>query len=338
MTYTYADPRRRRGPASHTPLVFALVLAVVWSLFEIVAHSARFVAEPLGVGLGRILVGALVFGAVAWGVVYLGFTRRASPERGVRYALLLIGVPLLLQAGLDLAVRSAARYERVQKAEVRTAADEMEASVRALANSGSAAPRVDTKPRAAGEAGEFERVFKAHFAKLQDDQQAYRRDIAASGLLDALKPDHLARDSNVRAARASLTQARALVKSYRARYDARRAELRDSVQHSALTPADKAGLIAGMDRAAVETNPDEMWDLEDRCLDEMEAAVEILRRPHGVWIVRSHKLLFTDPADLQAYQMHIAALHGLAQQETALRDRTLQRMITGVQQFRRGAQ
>jgi hypothetical protein len=317
MTDTIAKSRARREPG-HTALIVGLVIEIVWSLYSLGQEIQGFAAQDLAASLGQIVGHSLFITPLVWVVVYLGFARRSAPERGVPYALILFIVPVLLQSGLALALRSAAVR---QQGQIRIVAEDLEQSLNALSHSGSGAPPAAVRVKPTGEAGEIDRLILTYMTGLKEDQAAYQSEITATGCRGSLDPEHLARDPRLHATRANLAKAREVVKKYRARTDWRLAEFRKAVSSSAGLTADaKQGILGGFDRAAREQNPDAIWDLEDAALVEMDAAAADLQHPRGRWIVRGHKLLFSSPDDLVNYQVHAAKLSTIGARENALRE------------------
>jgi hypothetical protein len=335
MTYASAGGRKRaKDTVGHWALTVALAVELVLCLYNVGSRLPGIAHEDLASSLGYLAGYSLIPVAVIWAVTYFGFARRSAPERGVPYLLILLFFAVAVQGAALVLLRGAAAD---QNAQVRTAANDLEGAISSLKTSPGV--KVNTRAKATGEAGELERLLKTYIANIQSDRDAYLAELRAAGVLDALKPEHLARDRTLRATCASLAAGKAIVKKYRERYHARKLELRQAIERSEMTPADRRAMLASLDRAEAHGDPgDQVWDVEDAYLDEMDATAADLQHARGRWAVQNHRLMFSNPADLQAYNQHIANLQGLAQRERDLRDAGYRQAMHGVELMRRAAQ
>lgn len=317
MTYASVGERKRpKDSVGHWALAGALSAVLVLCLADIRGWARVLAHDDLASSLGDLTGATLIPIVLIWAVAYFVFVRRSAPERGVPYLLILLAFGLLVHGAALVLLRNAAAEQNVQ---VRTARREIEAGLSVLAHPKSGAPRIDTRPKAGGDAGEAEHLVKVYMASLQDDQAAYKAEMTATGFAQSLKPEHIAGDRGLRATRANLAKAAAVVAKFQALEQQRRVDFRRSVTASALSPAAKQSMLAGFDRAVGERDPDEIWKLEAASLSEADAAVVVLQKAPGRWAVRGNKLVFADPVVLAAYNQHVTALHELARREATLR-------------------
>jgi hypothetical protein len=306
-------------------LVAALAVEFFACIFMAVSRSADLTSKNQALAVGMVAGGAVLLGALAWAVVYFGFVRRGAPQRAVSYALILVLSPVALQlaiAGLILTGHRVAEAQRAEKAQQRVAVDEVESSLSALARSG--APPINVKPRATGDAGETERLVKTLMAQIQSDQEDCRRELKASGFMDVLKPQHLAKDKSLRASLASVARARTIVKACETRIGGRGTDFRHAIETSALSPLLKQQMLASYDRGSTEYGHGEVWALELEIVDEVGRTLKDLQHARGGWSVRGAKLMFTNTDDLTRWRTHIATLQIDAQREDAISSNNLQ--------------
>jgi hypothetical protein len=334
----YQTIGRRRGDVSHTPLVIALVIVAFASILMVGAFAGELRKHP-AIGYGEVVGLAAVTGAIAWAAVFFGYVRRAAPERGRPYALILIASTVVFQlaaAGLVSEGQREADAKKAQTAQLQLAADDVESSMDALAHPRSGAPRISVTPRATGEAGEAERLLQTLFAEMQSDQADYQREILASGIQYSIKPSRLAKDRSLKTARASVARARVIVKTYAARVDARRAEFRHGIETSKISPAHKQNIIAGMDQSAAQGDRNSVWPIEAAMLDEIAATLNDLQHCRGKWTTHGEQILFTDTSDLARWRGHILALQADGRQEAAIRANALGQMHASLEQMKQG--
>jgi hypothetical protein len=339
---SYYDVTRRKGASAstgHTPLIIALIFLFFAAFFMVASKSGDLASKNLPFTLGEIAGGAAALGALTWAVVYFGFVRRKSPARGGLYALILIGFSVLLQqgvAGLLIAQQHVAAAEKAEKDQMQVAANSVESSLSALEHPGSDSAPTTAKPRATGDAGEVERLLTAFLGQIQSDHEDYLRDMAATGIQDVLKPARLAKDKSLRAALESIEEARSVVKAYQARAERRRNEFRHAIETSALSPAKKQELLAGVDHSSRDAGESDTWGLEMAILDEFEATARDLRHSRGRWSITGRGIMFTDQGDLAVWRGHIAAIQGYGRREETIRANWLRQMHQGVAQMRQG--
>jgi hypothetical protein len=240
---------------------------------------------------------------------------RALPIVGV-VAFVLIGIGVLAVKAERALVRhevGEARNEKVAVAQMKSAFD-------SLAASKPGAP-VDTQVQATGEAGTVEGVVKRLAATVAANRDGYHAEVGSLGFPGFLAPQQLASE-NLGEVHAKLVRAEAIERKYRAMSDGLNLQVEDWVNASDLTPDHKSQLLDSFNRgwASGGSVRNQMWNDEEGLLSQYDGLVGLLWRDRSSWRLQGgHKLAFTNPAVLSAYNANIINIRNLAADQTQLR-------------------
>lgn len=332
---TYADAwRREKGGSGRLALALGLAVELAWCLYAAGSRLRTPAAEDVAYNLAYLIAAALSVALLVWGGLYVGVLRRARPGLGRRHVVVLLVFAAVVQLAV-LGVLSAVFAG--QKAQVRTAAHEVEVAVAALRAAPTA--QIDVRPKATGDAGELERLIKTTFAELQQDRLDYLAALTKAGVPERLNPDSLVHDASLRTLRASLARGEAIAATYRERYRDRKVEARAAIVRSALSMMAKNMVLDAFDRAAAHADHGEaLWEVEGAYLAEMDAAAADLQHAKGRWTVHGEEVVFAQPADLQAYNRRRANLHALAERKSALFDDTFRQALAEAARLKSAAE
>jgi hypothetical protein len=337
-----ATPTAKRESPSHASLLVSLAVALAWSLVNLpttIRDAAGIVQEAgrnsdatavvWGGAIGASLGGSLFIGLVIWAVAYFAVVRRTSPSRGVIHLPIIVAVSFAVNmAIMGLAIINAQRDGRAdaQARQAHAAMADLRASVNGLVRSGFDPASIDTRDTIGGEAGQATQLEKAWLARRATDRANYRTELTALGYPEVLEPQNLAHE-DLAATEAKLVQAIFVERKYHALNDQRFADFSKTVNDSGLSPATKAGIVAGFERSQAADNGQraQLWSLEDQILSEYAAAVSQLATSRDGWRYEEGKLRFSNPALLRSYNAHVLAAQGYAQQEEAIRNAALAR-------------
>jgi hypothetical protein len=317
----FDDRPKKKKPSTIPALAAAIVAVLAISVLLWPAQIRESVAiadrdEALGVALGS----ALALSGIVWLVAYFGFVRRARPERGAIYFVILFALALPAELTAYAAANRIRAHDRAQDA---AAANGLLSAIdKALKVDSGHAPTVDITPRASGDAGQLERAEKQYFNDVLADQNAYRDELAALDLKSVMNPVSLGRDPGVRLAKSRLAQARQVVAKYRARNLARLDEFRGRIDHLPVNANTKRAALASIDSHYAENRAAlvQVWTFETTAIDEYSEAVNVLARSQGRWDVDGGHLRFVRPTEMRAYNAHIEAARTAVAEEKAMQE------------------
>lgn len=325
------EQRRARVSAPVTPVALGLVAGLVILFFLLPAaggEATRIANAAPSSGAravyfgGALLVSALL-ATTLWALVNFAFVRPSRPRWGP--ALLALQLLLTVGAGLGLSAVVLARAD--EKAQMRTAAAEMQRIVGGFVDHGLAADIGDTRPRARGDAGEIERTLKEGWTDIQASARSYEADV--KGLeLDRMTPARLAR-ADLGALITDIHAARARTETYREDVLGKIANFRTRIETSTMSPANKRAYLAGFDKGfgATRVSLERMLDLQEEALTVSEQQIRFLRSRRSGWLVQNNMIMFrkrSDMVEFNAMATRVAAVNGeiaamQAQQQARMR-------------------
>jgi hypothetical protein len=231
-----------------------------------------------------------------------------------------LGVAGVVFLGIKADDAATARQEKDAQNQ-RLALQEMRSSFDSLAHS-KPGGQVDTQVRATGEAGEVEGAMKHLVEIVAANRDNYHAELVGLGYPGFLAPGAL-QNEDLRAVHAKLLRAEAIEQKYRALNEGLSDAYHDWVNKSAITDAHKAQLLSSFDRgwqngAAVRQ---QLWDEEGQILGQYDGMVVLLSHTRGAWRAQGHKIEFTDPAVLRAYNGYIMNVRALASAQAELKHR-----------------
>jgi hypothetical protein len=161
------------------------------------------------------------------------------------------------------------------------------------------------RSRAAGEAGEIERLVLDAAEQDLAERRVFLRELHAADFRQPLTHDHIPDRDALPAARARLEAARAVVARARRQSEARMAVLARRIDAALMSEPNRAALRDGFGIGAQNGRG---WDLEARRLDAYGAVLDILGRTRWSW-GRSF-IGFFNQADVATFNESIRALNG----------------------------
>jgi hypothetical protein len=240
---------------------------------------------------------------------------RALPIVGL-VALVAIAIGVLAVKGERAETRhriGEAKNEQVALAQMKSTFDDLSAS--------KAGARVDTRVQATGEAGEIEGAVKQLAATVAAERDSYHAEITALGFPGFLAPQQLATE-NLGEVHAKLVRAKAVEEKYRALSDGLNVQFEGWVNKTSLSPDHKAQLVANFNQGWASGAPvrDQVWNDEASLIGQYDGLVVMLSRDRGAWRLQGgHKLAFTSPSVLSAYNSYIMNIRTLAADQAQLR-------------------
>jgi hypothetical protein len=262
--------------------------------------------------------------------------RRQSAARNAVYFLIICGTAAVTDTTIITLSKTAADQQAAaEKAQFKTAVDEIQSVGSALMDASSTPSEIDQNVKSSGDAGAIEKVVKGFAANLLSDRQAYLQEVKATGFPGFLKPASLAADPSMRRGRAKLAENRRIIARYKALSRSRMSQFRAAITTSRLSDPLKRPMLAGADNsiAKVTAQTDREWDSEDSIMVEYDDALAVLAR--GRWEIVGGRIAFTDAADMSAFNAHVRAAKRLAAEQKTMREqdrRTFQDGLQKVQQ------
>lgn len=321
MTTASAAPPAKTGTAGF--LALAAIAALIWSVVslpgmikEVAPHfGAKVLPEDWGFVGGTILGSSVVIIMIVWLILFFGFVRSRAAERAPMHLLVIALVVLGANIGGIMLARSLAHGDDAQG---RIAMHEFQTLLNTVARADpDHPPAIDLRPKATGDAGVLEAAIRRMMSDVLADRSNYHRELAAIGLSQSLSPAGLASDPGLRHTQATILQARQIVAKYRALNDQRIADARKAVEASSISLSMKAGFNEGLDKALAQRGDvrEHIWDLESKILDEYAALANDLAHARGHWARHGGALAFADGHDLTAFNVHIAKIKLMSQEE-----------------------
>lgn len=336
---SYADAARpRRRKVNPAPFIIALVLEFFWSVFMVAGLGEHLAKDPPQALLGRLLLWAVVGGAIAASAVYVVSYLKAGPNRALPVVATVLVFPILLQCSVATLASANVKSDRAQKvqeaiatqelkAQESIATEEIKAAIESLANTEPGSPRIDVSTRATGPVGARVQMIKTHLAKLQEDQIEFRIGIRDSGVLDSLKPWHLAKDPSLKVTRANIAKARLALQKFSDLHAQHNQDFIRAMQGNSLGAFDRNSQLSASLLNSRMNSSDEFVNLEGQVLDEVEAAVVELQRSRGLWEARGGQLVFTYAPAMFAYRKHLDAMQRYSAQQNALHDEAVRNAL-----------
>ncbi len=282
--------------------------------------------QLLGAGFGIVIASTLIWAGIVWAVIYFAFVRSRAPSRGPAYFIVLLVVGFLVNGVIMLGVSSVAQRD-ANDAQAKVFLHEVGSVVHNSKDLVSGKQALDTRIHAKGDAGIAEGVVKTLFARLLADRQAYREELKDIGLHELFSASHLAADPGLRRTRVTLEKAHDVVAKYRALTLRHFAEMRTMAENSAMSAEAKADFVRGVDSGMADSGAqiEQEWALEDGIITKMQSATAILTR--GRWVARGNKILFSNPADMVAFNTKIGEIKADMEHEKAIQQTAVDRSI-----------
>jgi hypothetical protein len=305
-------------------LTIMIVAGLVWSVATFVSfvkEVAPFLHQGDYASVGGALAGhAMVIALVVTFVVYIVMAGKWPPHQGLRYFAILFGIVVLANAGLLMAIKSAAdstdRQDAVQGnialADMRAAFSSMTADTQPGA--------IDMQIRATGQAGIMEGLVKHFVVTVLTDRQNYKTDLHGTGYPGFLSAPSLGARKGVATAQHKLAAVHRLVAEYSSLNRRRIADFRNAISGSALDASNKTDMLNAYEQSVgeKEARRTRIWALEDGVVTENEHLLNDLAHPNGYWIASGKVLRFSNGADIATFNAHIRNIDTMVAEERAL--------------------
>jgi hypothetical protein len=229
-----------------------------------------------------------------------------------------------------------------QEAQFKIAAQELSRDMAAMSvvSDPMQAPKIDPNSQAKGKAGAFSRTFKAFLIQVIADRQAYKRELDAANLPDAIRPENVGAPGGLQRAREALAKGEAITRKYSDLTDRRLIDIRQQVRAVGPDLAVVKGFEEGLDStlATPSGSANSVFDAELKMMAEYSQAYEELERAKGRWRVSGNDFVFDRASDLAAFDAHVRTIQATQVEERLAMSRSRQGMADGVAKMRSEAQ
>jgi hypothetical protein len=173
------------------------------------------------------------------------------------------------------------------------------------------------------EVAAFENVIEDIKSKVIADREAYLTELYALGYPEFLHPASLGAPNGLERAQEKIKKARAIVRKYRTRNDARLAEFHTGIEKLNIQDETKKQVLAGYGAGLKKISTDRLkyWDLQDGMMAEYEAMLDDLSESRDNWKTDGDKILFYRQHDLDLFNSHMQTAAKLEKEVKALADK-----------------
>lgn len=318
------EARRARAEAPRAPVasvIIGFIAAFVAVLFQLSISVPAAMRMAVGAGsvlmwlatvLGLALVTTGVIGAILW----FAFIRPSRPRWIMPVLAGLLVITTVFGLGFSRGIGEgleARRQEEIAIAELNSVVD-------MIASGDIKTLRIDTRPKAKGEAGEIEQVVKTSLADVLQVARKYDAEVTALNL-DGLSAQPATRTRLKEQAR-RFEQARSLTKAYRTDVLASLRAIPDRVEAARIDDSAKKSFMRGYNRAIANGTGDldRQLDLTEKLIDlNLEQIRWLLARPN-VWQQQGDRIAFYEQSDLNTFNRQVQAIEAVGSELTGMEE------------------
>jgi len=176
---------------------------------------------------------------------------------------------------------------------------------------------VDTTPKATGDAGKVERMFKSFFNDTVIYHNNYANKLNDIGFNDLVNPYHWMKDSDFTQTQETLRLAQqVMVQTRKEHFDLLNA-LPSRIKALDINERDKRGLLEGarQEKAFQDASINKMWDLEAEIMDEVGRLIEFMESIKGRWSLVEDRMVFESDSDASQFNKHLVKISEKAEEQ-----------------------
>ena len=150
----------------------------------------------------------------------------------------------------------------------------------------------------------------------------YFAELTQCGWFSVLDAKKMAGDLNMKASRQTTACAKTVAAKYRIKSNLLINEMREVVDKSALSEKEKEGYLLGMDNNLQSTHEqrEQMWALEERCIQEVEKIIAFLDARAGRWVEDNGAFAFTSQEDIDQFNLHMYSINQIAAEQASIQN------------------
>jgi len=169
---------------------------------------------------------------------------------------------------------------------------------------------MDTTPKVKGEFGELERSAKNLLNKKASLHNDYLLEFKTIGWERVLDADRIMQDKNLTESKVLVQKAYGIVRNYKAKAYALLDDAKAEIGSLNVSKEERDDFLLdfNVDLANQRSRSDAIWDLENKAISEVENIIVLLSARQGTWAIQNGQVLFSDQADLDAFNSYIAAI------------------------------
>jgi outer membrane murein-binding lipoprotein Lpp len=341
---TRDDEAAKSEMSTRNASAIAVLLAVIAGVVKAgTGAGANDPAVAAGQALGSAfaLIALAFLLAVICATICLAFGKKFRRTLNRSYSLIAIILASLLLVGAvvgKVTGRTAGKMREQEEAAAAVAKDldAVREAVRVATETGNPI-ELDLAPAsdANTEAGRIQHVARMSFQAFADLQNAYLKDMVATGFDTLLDPDRVAKDEGLKESREILAKSKAVTAAHREKFTEHVRTFPDKIKNLPDSPASDPEWFRGFQQGFQRNGQRAMriWELEMQAVDKVGEVIEILAAAEGKWHPENGSFMFEEEADLEKFNAVLQEAAALGAEQEKLREEAFSRGKAGLEKL-----